>query len=185
MSMPTVSPAIPSTGANTQGIRRILVPLDGSRHAAAALPYALALATATGARIILLAIVEPPQQHAGLPSHAGQENDARQVALNTAYLDAIATSLRGGGLTVEAVLRHGDPASTIVDASAEEGGAIVVMGTHGRRGLERLRMGIVAQRVLRHAAIATLLVPPGAAGSAGGAATIAAITVTLDGSALA
>ena len=177
--------ADPDGGADARGGRRILVPLDGSRRAAAALPYAVALARATAARIGLLAIVEPLPLHAGLPSAAGQEEDERQVAVSTAYLEAVATPLRARGLAVTTAVRHGDPASEILATSEEEGCWLIVMGTHGRTGLARLRAGSVAQRVLRHATIPTLVVPPGGAEPAGGVAAIAAITVTLDGSALA
>src|SRR5919202_1423076 len=65
--------AAPYAGAGAQGGRRILVPLDGSRRAAAALPHAVALASPTAAPISLLAVVAPLPLHAGLPSAAGQE----------------------------------------------------------------------------------------------------------------
>src|SRR4051794_14441849 len=185
MSMSAGSLTTLDAGMDAPGVRRILVPLDGSRRAAAALPYARPLAHAPAARITLLAIVEPLHLHDGLPSDAGQEDDDRHVAANAAYLASVATRLRARGLTVEAAVRHGDPASVIVAASAEEGGALVVMGTHGRTGLARLHLGSGARRVLHHAARATLVVPPGAAAPAGEEAMIPAITVTLDGSALA
>ena len=177
--------AAPYAGAEAAGGRRILVPLDGSRRAAAALPHAVALASATAAPISLLAVVASLPLHAGLPSAAGQEADERRVVVSTAYLEAVATPLRTRGLAVATTVRHGDPASEILAESEEEGCWLIVMGTHGRTGLARLRAGSVAQRVLRHATIPTLVVPPGGDEPAGGAAAIAAITVTLDGSALA
>lgn len=166
-------------------IRHILVPLDGSRLAATAIPYAVTLARAADARISLLAVVESVSEHAGLPSAAARGRDERHVTERTAYLESVATSLRARGFTVTIVVRHGNPASEILAASEDEGCSLIVISTHGRTGLQRLRMGSVAQHVLRHAIIPTLVVRPGDEASTEGEARIAAVTVTLDGSSLA
>lgn len=166
-------------------VRHILVPLDGSRLAAAAVPYAVTLARACGARISLLAVVEPIPEHVGLPSAAVQESDERQVTESTAYLESIATALRALSLTVTTVVRHGDPANDILAYSEEAECSLVVMSTHGRTGLERIRMGSVAQRIVRHAIIPILVVRPSNDASTEGVAAIAEITITLDGSTLA
>ncbi|HEY8292820.1 MAG TPA: universal stress protein [Thermomicrobiales bacterium] len=166
-------------------VRHILVPLDGSRLAATAVPYALTLARASDARISLLAVVASPPEHTGLPSAAAQEGDERHVTESTAYLESVATTMRADGLTVTTVVRHGNPASEILAASEDGGCSLIVMGTHGRTGLDRIRIGSVAQHVLRHASIPTLVVRPSADAPTEGAAAITEVTVTLDGSALA
>ncbi len=166
-------------------ITHILVPLDGSRLAATALPYALALARAADARISLLSVVEFPPERAGMPSAAAREGDGRHVTESTAYLESVATAVRADGLAATTVVRHGNPASEILAASEDEGCSLIVISTHGRTGLERLRIGSVAQHVLRHAIIPILVVRPGDDAATEGAATIAAITVALDGSGLA
>lgn len=165
--------------------RHILVPLDGSRLAAAAVPYAATLARAWDARIRLLAVVEPLPEHAGMPSAAARERDERQVTESTAYLESVATALRAQALTVATVIRHGDPAGNILAYAEEAACTLVVMSTHGRTGLERICAGSVAQRVVRHASIPTLVVPRGNDTATDGDAAIAAITITLDGSTLA
>ena len=165
--------------------RHILVPLDGSRLAATALPYALTLARASAARISLLAVVASPPEHAGLPSATAQESDERLVTESTAYLESVAVAMRADGATVTTVVRHGNPAEEVLIASEDEGCSLIVISTHGRTGLERIRRGSVAQHVLRHAIIPTLVVRPGDDAPTEGEATIAAITVALDGSALA
>jgi nucleotide-binding universal stress UspA family protein len=166
--------------------RHILVPLDGSRLAAAALPYAVALARAADARISLLSVVEFPPVPDSLPSAAGQEGDERHVTENNAYLESVAIPLRTRGLTVTTVVRHGNPASEVLADTEDEDVSLVVMSTHGRTGLERARAGSVAQHVLRHAVIPTLVVPPGNDASTGDdAAAITGVTVPLDGSDLA
>jgi len=165
--------------------RHILVPLDGSQLAATAVPYALTLARAADARISLLAVVASPPEHTGLPSAAAQEGDERHVTESTAYLETVAVAMRADGLTVTTVVRHGNPASEILAASEDEGCSLIVISTHGRTGLDRIRIGSVAQHVLRHAIIPTLVVRPGNDAPTEGAAAIAGVTVTLDGSSLA
>jgi len=168
--------------------RHIVVPLDGSQLAATAIPYAVALARPADARMSLLAVVEPVPVHAGLPSADAQEGDERRVTESTAYLESVALPLRTSGLAVTAVVRHGDPAEAILVDIEDEEDALIVMSTHGRTGLERVRAGSVAQRVLRHASIPVLVVPPhkGASSSTGDdVVVIAGVTVPLDGSPLA
>ncbi len=167
------------------GSRHILVPLDGSRLAAAALPYAAALAHATDARISLLTILGPAPERVGLPSAASQEADERHVTESAAYMESVATPLRVRGLAVTTVVRHGNPADTILADAEDEDCSLIVMSTHGRTGFERARAGSVAQHVLRHAIIPTLVVPPGNDAATGEDAAITGITVPLDGSALA
>jgi len=165
--------------------RHIVVPLDGSQLAATAIPYAVALARPTDARISLLAVVKPLLVYAGLPSADAQEGDERHITESTAYLESVALPLRTSGLAVTAVVRHGDPAEAILVDIEDEEDALIVMSTHGRTGLERMRAGSVAQRVLRHASIPTLVVPPRKGASSDDAVMIAGITVPLDGSPLA
>ncbi len=166
-------------------IRHILVPLDGSHLAATALPYATTLARASDARITLLAVVASLPERAGIPSVAAQEGDGRHVTESTAYLESVASAMRADGLAVTTVVRHGNPASEILAASEDEECSLIVISTHGRTGLERLRMGSVAQHVMRHAIIPTLVVRPGDDAATDGVATITEITITLDGSTLA
>lgn len=172
-------------GSAAPGSNHILVPLDGSRLAAAALPYATALAFVTGARISLLAIVESATERIGTPSAAAQEGDERRVTESAAYLESVAIPLRARGLAVTTGVRHGNPAEEILADTEAEECSLVVMSTHGRTGLERARAGSVAQHVLRHAVVPTLVVPPGNDAATGDSAAIAGVTVPLDGSPLA
>ncbi len=172
-------------GTGDQAGGHILVPLDGSRLAATTLPYVAALARATAARIRLLAVLEPFPDHNGIPSAAAREGDERRVTESTAYLESVANPLRQRGFAVTAVIRHGNPADAILNDSEAEGCSLIVMSTHGRTGLARVRMGSVAQHVFRHASIPTLVVRPGDAESTADPAVITSVTVTLDGSATA
>ena len=166
-------------------VRRILVPLDGSQRAAAAVPYAATLARALDAPIGLLAVVAPFPDLPGVPSDDAIAGDDGRVAAVTAYLESVATALRAHDLVVRTAVRHGNPASAILSEAEAAAGALVVMSTQGRTGLERLRAGSVAQHVLRHGSAPTLVVRPGQEAATAGRAAITEVTVTLDGSALA
>jgi nucleotide-binding universal stress UspA family protein len=140
------------------GLRRILVPLDGSELAAAALAPAAALATLAGARLTLLDVVGPaiPElrayEIAQLPE--GDEALAEQSRI---YLTRQADALREQGLEVETRVAFGSPAAQIV-AAASEGADLIAMATHARGGLDRLVVGSVADDVLHTAPVPLLLV---------------------------
>ncbi len=165
--------------------RHILVPLDGSPLAAAAVPYAVTLARASDARISLLAVVGYVSGDSNLPESVRDGVDARHVTDSAAYLESVALPLREAGLAVTTVVRHGDPADAILTHTETEACSLVVMNTHGRTGLARVRMGSVTRRVLRHATVPTLVVRPGNDALTEGDAVITGVTVSLDGSALA
>jgi nucleotide-binding universal stress UspA family protein len=73
---------------------------------------------------------------------------------------ASAERLAAAGRTATAEVRAGDPARVLVDEAEARGIDLIAMGTHGRTGLARLRMGSVARNVLTHARCSVLIVPP-------------------------
>jgi nucleotide-binding universal stress UspA family protein len=141
-------------------LKTILVPLDGSRLAEQAIPYASRLARSTGARLVLAqaTLTEP------LPGQA--ELVARAAATRRAEieLDVLVNRLRQEGLAVEARVYCEDAATAILDAATQEAADLIVMSTHGRSGLGRWIYGSVADRVLRTALIPVLLVPAACSG---------------------
>jgi nucleotide-binding universal stress UspA family protein len=164
-------------------IKTILVPLDGSQTAEAALPYAEAIAGATGAAVHLLAVVE---SEAGGP--AGRPLQVRQYLgrigqeAMTAYLDLTAGALRERGITAATTVVTGDPADEITAAAEDTPDAIIVMATHGRGGLDRWLIGSVADKVMRTATRPTLLVLPPQAALPTREVVLRRIMVPLDGS---
>jgi nucleotide-binding universal stress UspA family protein len=114
---------------------QILVPLDTSETAEAALPVAELLAAHSDARLHLVAV--------RMSFEPGQTRELY------AYLEHIASAERGAGRQVRTTLRIGDPAEAILMLERELGIDLVVMATHGRRGLRRLLLGSVADRVVR------------------------------------
>jgi nucleotide-binding universal stress UspA family protein len=160
-------------------VRHVLVPLDGSALAEAALPAAAATARAFDARVTLLHVLEewaPATVH-GHP-HLTNEAEAR------VYLDAVAQRPAFRDRATE-VHVHGIRTENVADsimAHADELGAdLVVLSTHGQGGLKGFLFGSIALRALGRGRTPILLVNPTPAGDAPPFAC-RKILVPLDGS---
>jgi nucleotide-binding universal stress UspA family protein len=141
-------------------ITQILVPLDGSALAQAALVPALELARKYGARLLLMRAAE-----AHTPPMA-DPIDAQVAAVREAeqYLAGVRDQVKRAGATdVDVSVWYGAPAQAIVEAAKYRKADLIVMSTHGRSGIGRLVLGSVAEKVLRATAVPILLLRPGAA----------------------
>lgn len=139
----------------------LLVTLDGSVFAEAALPHAAALAHAFGGTILLLRTVEPSMLAYNYPlMDLVRESLAREHHDAELYLEEAAQRLRSDGLSVQTVVQGGWPSETIVYRGAALGPRLIVMATHGRTGVARLLLGSVALEVVRRSSLPTLLIRP-------------------------
>lgn len=144
-------------------IERILVPHDFSETADAALATALELAEKMHARVTILHAYEVPtyvfpESVVATADLVGQVRGAAEEAL--AGIKERATR---PGVPLDTLLRQGVAWSEIVRAAKELGTDLVVMGTHGRRGISRALIGSVAEKVVRTAPCPVLTVHgPGA-----------------------
>jgi nucleotide-binding universal stress UspA family protein len=128
-------------------IERILVPLDGSDLAEAALETALELVCEQPtALLVLVRAAEAPT-----PAAADRmEERARLVREAETYLQGVAAGLREAGISrVKTCVWYGPAAPTIVEAAESEGANLIVMTSHGCGGLGRMIFGSVAESVLR------------------------------------
>jgi nucleotide-binding universal stress UspA family protein len=159
-------------------IDRILVPLDGSETAEAALAYVELLPSK---RVRLLQI-EPSTEGPLLAEPAEWEEwRATQEAESRIYLEQAGERLRQLGRSVETAFAFGDPADWIIAFAGDAD--LIVMTTHGRGAAGRLLFGSVADRVARHASVPTLLVRGDSGVTA--PAQVTRVIVPLDGSSLA
>jgi nucleotide-binding universal stress UspA family protein len=125
----------------------LVVPLDGSELAEAALPVARDLTVALSARLVLVGVVP----HFGLPAPARRgapaslaEQDFQQVKDEArAYLESTASQL-GSELVTGIAIHSGEPGREIDREAEEHGAAAIVMATHGRTGIFRALLGSVA-----------------------------------------
>ena len=140
-------------------IRTILCPFDGSSFSRRALEHAVALARWYKAAITLLSV------HPGGPETIGIEGSAPGGPLAAderkrivAWLADMAAPARAEGVSIEARVVEGRPAAEIVRVAKELSSELIVMGTHGRSGFDRLVLGSVTEKVLRRAPCPVLTV---------------------------
>ncbi len=137
--------------------QKILISVDRSAAAAGAIDAGLELASALKAEIAMIHVMEPrvaEELAAGLPKSEMMEL-VRQEGLS--LFDAIREK-HALPFTAREILAGGDPAAEIVRAAKEWGADIVVIGTHGRDGVQRFLLGSVAEKVVRHAPCPVLVV---------------------------
>jgi nucleotide-binding universal stress UspA family protein len=146
--------------------RRILVPLDGSKLAECALPYAEELAKCCDTEKVVLVsvterrhgyrVLEDPSQPLGqrlVPQAYGKlEKQAQR------YLDRIAKAMEAKGIKVDTEVLLGNPADEIVIYAKDPGCDLIVMASHGRSGPSRWAYGSVADKVFRGSPVPVLMV---------------------------
>ncbi len=144
----------------------IIVPLDGSTVSVVALDHAVDLARKLGSNLILLNVVpDPPLPIAmdGAWPVMDLERTAKELrAEGELILERGLERARERGLeTARRVLKPAEGhriGDVIVAAARDEGAELIVIGTHGRSGLDRLLLGSVAERVAHRASMPVMLV---------------------------
>jgi nucleotide-binding universal stress UspA family protein len=155
---------------------KILVALDGSRPAEAALAHAVNLARRFDSRLLLLRVVptvdelirDDPAPEPGRAETSAdviamnrQEDDEREAA---AYLDKTAASLKAEGIEVQTAWKKGPSAPTILEEAAALQDGLVVLTAYGRSAsLSAPKQGVfggVADRVLRESKVPVLVIRP-------------------------
>ncbi|NML18212.1 universal stress protein [Azohydromonas caseinilytica] len=141
---------------------RILVPVDGSDTAARGLVEAIGLAQALKSTLVLLHVVNDiPMMVEMAPVTSSAEMHASFVKYGQDLLARSSRQAQQAGVRAEAVLQEivsGRIGTFIAEEAKARDCQLIVMGTHGRRGLSRLTMGSDAELVVRHALVPVLLV---------------------------
>ena len=129
----------------------ILVPVDGSATANLALTKTSELAIALGSKVTVVYVIDPyPFTGVGADFAYGQTQylSAATAEANN-VLDTAKASMQAAGVSADAALSEGHAVHQGILNTLENTGAdLIVMGSHGRRGLEKLMLGSVTQRVL-------------------------------------
>ncbi len=128
--------------------KRILMPIDGTEESEKAVPYAIGLAQALDAEVVVCYAIATPVAR----NSPGEEHEAAQ------YLTRVAQRFRSAGLTTKTQVRRGDPAREIEKAALKWGADAIVMATRSRRRLQKLMLGSVADLVVRDSQLPVLLV---------------------------
>jgi nucleotide-binding universal stress UspA family protein len=144
--------------------KRILVPLDGSGLAEQALPHAVDQAGCFQAELILLRVLEPLPRYSNPSLSAVRQAEQVTESLARKYLERLAADVRESGIPVQVVTIAGSTHKTIVQFAEENRVDLIVVSSRGRSGASRWLMGTVADRVVRGASTAVLVVRAGTAG---------------------
>lgn len=136
----------------------ILIPTDGSKGAGVALDHAIEQARTHGARLHVLFVANTAALGGGAMEGTAVESlrSSGQQAVDAA-VDRIADA----GLDAEGEVREGNPYREILDYADAVEADMIVMGTHGRRGLDRFLLGSVTEKVVRSSDVPVLTVRVG------------------------
>jgi nucleotide-binding universal stress UspA family protein len=145
------------------GLKRILVPLDGSDRSETALLPAIGVATTLGAEILLLAVVPfPPYSLYDDGTAMVAFEPEIELADSDRYLADIASRVQAAGIKVKTRALLANPAFAIAEVAAEEQADAIAMATHGRTGMARMVLGSVAMGTLQRTSVPLILVGPAA-----------------------
>ncbi len=134
---------------------RILLAVDDSKFSEAATKVVIAQAHSKDTEVRVLHVVEPPSLL--VAREMGGYDPAIEIVWDKeakhakAFVEKTAETLRSHGMKVTADVQDGDPKSKIIDASKEWHADLIVLGSHGRNGLDRFLMGSVSEAIARHA----------------------------------
>ena len=160
--MPRVDGALSATPAPAQAVfRRILCPVDFSEESRRALEHAVAIARAWSSPLAVLHIYQAPSPFDDAPA----EGDAARNETESGALDALRNFVTpiGDDVAVTFHAVHGINVRRPIVREAEALDVdLLVIGSHGRVGVERLLLGSTGDAVVRSATCSVLVVPPGA-----------------------
>jgi nucleotide-binding universal stress UspA family protein len=155
-------------------LTRVVLAHDGSPHAMAAEGLLTRWPIFGNTAIEVASVAQqtgpwhlPPSATLYTPSVPDYFETYREILReHTQVAEDAADRLRRAGLRASAVVAEGDPAQTIMHVADEHQADLILLGTHGRTGLERLLLGSVARNVMVHAPISVLVVRPAAEAAA-------------------
>ena len=139
-------------------VKTILVPLDGSNLAEAALTPAMEMARESGGSLVLL------RAAVGHPRPMADPTEAQVQAVREAeeYLAEVKARVATAGIAnAETSVWYGPPVEAIVEAARYRKADLIVMSSHGRTGVGRLVLGSIAESVQRSTSVPILLIRPG------------------------
>lgn len=131
--------------------KKILVATDGSKHAEKAVGCAIGLAETFGAELIILSAVEKAQLERLEPyaKESIQEIREKMKSKASQFVDEAEKKAKNKGIKVTKYVLMGDPAELVCDQAEREEADLVVVGTRGGTGIQRVVVGSHAVRIIR------------------------------------
>ena len=135
------------------GIRRIVVGVDGSPHAAAALRYAIGMARGMGSEVVAVFAIAPPTYvDAGFmaPGVPVQFDEKWRAEMKAQFEDSWCKELRDSGVKSRMVMEDGRAASVIAAVADQADADVILVGRRGRGGVAELLLGSVSHELVLH-----------------------------------
>jgi nucleotide-binding universal stress UspA family protein len=140
-------------------LKTILFPTDFSPASSSALPFAVALARTYGSTLVVMHVV-PPKPHRQVVIDQSPVQDDRVWQDARLKLSEFAHERNIGDTACRVLLERGDLADVIPELIREQAVDLIVLGTHGRRGVSKLVLGSGAEKIYRSASCPVLTVGP-------------------------
>ena len=149
-------------------MKKVLIALDYNPTAQKIAETGYRLAKVMNARTVLLHVVADPTYYSSLNYSPIMGFDTFSYVVETVTIDELKTIAQNyldkskqylGDETIETVIKNGDFGETILKTATDLNADIIVMGTHSRRGLDKILMGSVAEKVLHHSLIPLFIIP--------------------------
>lgn len=141
--------------------KHILIPMDGSELSRNAIDYGMALAKSVKAKVTVMNVSAPFHRFVVEPSLIAvtkKEYDKRMATLAEKYFVVVRASAAAAGVVCETLhVEHDQPYQAIIDAAAEKSCDLIVMASHGRRGVSAIVLGSETVKVLTHSTIPVLV----------------------------
>ncbi len=138
-------------------IRKILIATDGSAASMRAAEYGVSIAKMLGAQITVVFVVDDValDQIAKITEREAAERELKEDG--EGYVKYVQGLAEKAGVPVNSLLAQGRPFERIVHIAKDSNVDLIVMGSYGRRGADRILMGSVAQRVIEYASCPVLV----------------------------
>jgi nucleotide-binding universal stress UspA family protein len=139
-------------------IKKILIPTDGSDYSLRAAEFGIYLAKVFRAEVITIYVIDEVilEEIAKTSEKTVVERELKEKG--ESYLSYVTRLAEKEDLKAEAILARGEPHDEIVHCAKSLGVNLIVMGTYGRRGTDRILIGSVAERVIEYASCPVLVV---------------------------
>jgi nucleotide-binding universal stress UspA family protein len=141
--------------------KHILIPTDGTDLSRKAVIYGMQLAKSVGARVTAISVSEPyhvASMDAVLVAETPEEHEAQTARVAERALEQVRMAAEAASVSAETLREvHDQPYRAIIDCANAYGCDLVVMASHGRRGVAALLVGSETTKVLTHSTIPVLV----------------------------
>ena len=141
--------------------QHILIPTDGSELSQKAIDYGMALAKSVNAKVTVMTVSTPFYTLAvepGMITDAPEQYGKRMATLAAKYLNVAKEAALAAGVSCDTMhVEHDHPYLAIIETASQKSCDLIVMASHGRRGISAIVLGSEAVKVLTHSTIPVLV----------------------------